>query len=239
LQAASLYLQFNFLQKQMIMKKMMLLPAMLFSGVLMAQVRVGIQAGVSMSSPTLKGFTNVTDIKNNVSPTFGIVAQAKLGLLAFRPSVNFLRNNYSYNRSAIKPPSLPGNPDTIQQFLTKLKMSNIEIPLDLVLPLRMKKGKLLLSMAPVITVGLKGDSILKLTQTPGAGSSTSGALSFGSNPFEIKRTDWGARFGIGYQFANGIQLNAAYKRGLSNQRNDAKGTKNHYASLSLAWFLFS
>jgi hypothetical protein len=204
-----------------------------------AQVRVGVQAGATMSSPTVSGFTNIKNLTNDITPSFGIVAQFNLGgLLAFRPSVNYLQNSFAFDQTAIKKALIPGNPDTLQQIATGFRQNGIEIPLDLVLPVKMGKGKLLFSFAPVITIGLKGDSVSKITPSPGTPFTVNNALNFGKDNFEIKKTGWGTRFGIGCQFKNGIQLNAAYHRGFTNLRNDAATVKNHYASLSLAWFLF-
>jgi hypothetical protein len=197
-----------------------------------------VQAGATLTSPSLKGFTDVKNITRDITPSIGIIAQFNMGLLNFRPSLNYLQNSYSFEHSAIKKALLGGNPDTLQQIVNDYKQTSFEIPLDLVLPVKLKKGKLLLSVAPVITVGIKADSVAKITQTPGSPITVRNAINFGSNLFEIKKTDWGTRFGIGYQFNGGLQVNAAYRIGLTDIRNDATTSKNHYMTLSLAWFLF-
>ena len=119
---------------------------------------------------------------------------------------------------------------------------NLEIPLDITFPIKLKSGKILLSAAPVLTVGLKGEA--KEVNTTQVGSaapneqSLTAPLKFGSADGEIKKTDWGTRFGLGYAFNNGLQINAAYKLGLTNLTNsNSVSYKAHHVMFTVSYFL--
>jgi hypothetical protein len=194
-----------------------------------AQIKLGVVAGANVSVAKI---SDVTSRKAVTSPTIGIVAQADFGPLLFRPSVNYLQNGFE---TAIT--ESIGGFTTLQKDV--LKVNNIEIPLDIVVPLNLKGGRLLFSASPVITVGLNGKytSATSLNNTQVANQS--GNVKFGSEAGEIKKVDFGSRFGLGYEFKNGLQINAAYKLGLSNQTNVKDETiKNHYVALTASWFLF-
>jgi hypothetical protein len=204
-----------------------------------SQVRVGITGGVAVTGTSTKDYIRVQKV---TSPTVGIIAQANLGLLAFRPSISFLSHGYAYDREAlIRSAAGSGLPDTLARITSDIKTKNIEIPLEFVFPLKLKKGRVLFSFAPVITIGLKGDSTVSGTRTAGSNTAIinriNNAINFGNNPLEVKRTDWGSRFGIGYEFRNGLQFNAAYKLGLTNLSNTGIASKQHYVSFTLAWYL--
>jgi Outer membrane protein beta-barrel domain len=213
--------------------------AVVLSTTSVAQIRVGITGGVAVTGTSTKDYVRVEKV---TSPTFGIIAQANLGLLAFRPSISFLSHGYAYDREAISRAAAgSGLPDTLVRISSDIKTKNIEIPLELVLPLKLKKGRILFSFAPVITIGLKGDSTVSGSRTAGSNATIinriNNAINFGNNPLEIKRANWGSRFGIGYEFRSGLQFNAAYKLGLTNLSNTGLSSKQHYISFTLAWYL--
>ena len=197
-----------------------------------AQVRLGVQAGVILNSPTVTGLANKENIS---SPTFGIIAEINAGPLLFRPSVNYIKNGF---KSVFQ--STVGN--FSQSNVQTYTFQNIEIPLDITVPIKLKSGKLLLSAAPVITVGLKGEEReVNTTQVGSAAPSVqtfNTAIQYGAANTEIKKTDWGTRFGLGYSFNNGLQLNAAYKIGLTNLSNsNGSNYKANYLTVTAGYFL--
>ncbi len=190
-----------------------------------AQIKLGIQGGVNISSPTVEG---LQDKKNAGSPTFGLVTQINiLPMLTFRPSINYLQNAFSGTTS-----TTTGSTTMVTEV--EQKVTNLEIPLDLVYPVRLRKGKLLLSAAPVLSIALKGSTTTNVN-TAGVNPVTN-EIKFGNQIAELKKLDWASRFGIGYEFNNGIQLNAAYKLGLTDQSNNSNQLKNHNVLLTLAWY---
>ena len=197
-----------------------------------AQVRLGAQAGVILNSPTVTG---LADKSNITTPTFGIIAEINAGPLLFRPSVNYLKNGF---KDEIRS-TLGSITNVNTQTYT---FQNLEIPLDITLPVKLKSGKLLLSVAPVITVGLKGEAReVNSTQVGTAAPSVNTlntVIQYGAANGEIKKTDWGTRFGLGYAFNNGLQINAAYKLGLTNLLNDYNDRyKAHHLMLTAAYFI--
>jgi hypothetical protein len=214
-------------------KKLLLTGAVAFATVFAAnaQFKLGVQGGIALNTPNVEGVTNK---ENLTKPTFGLVAQYDFGGFMFRPSVNYLQSGYSSSTSS----TVAGITTATENIV---KTNNLEIPLDLVLPLKMKKGRLLFSLSPVVTVGLKGTLESNNTVTVGSGapttSSVTGNLNYGSASGEIKKVDWGGRIGVGYEF-NKVQVNLNYKSGITNLSNNSNAYKNHYIGLTVSYFLF-
>ncbi len=195
-----------------------------------AQVKLGVTAGVTVCTPKISGFT---DINNFSTPVFGIITQIDLGQIAFRPSLNYLRNGYKTEIATLNLPGLSSSE------YREVIINNIEIPLDIMLPVKMNKGQLLLSFAPTVTLGLNGKYTISQYLNGNNTATVKSDVEFGEDASEIKKIDWGSRIGVGYEFKNGLQLNGAYKIGLSNQSNQNNQTyKNHYLALTAAWYLF-
>jgi hypothetical protein len=197
----------------------------------MAQIKLGVQAGVVASTPNVSSFASP---KTYASPTFGLIAQADLGPLLLRPSVNYLSSGLNESVSN----TVAGVTTTA---LTEVRMKNLEIPLDITLPIKTKSGRFLLSAAPVLTIGLNAEVSTSYSASNGSQvhPTTSVSPSFGDGAGEIKKIDWGTRFGLGYEFKAGLQINAAYKMGLTNLDNNPGETyKNHHLTLGVAYFLF-
>jgi Outer membrane protein beta-barrel domain len=196
-----------------------------------SQFKLGVQAGIAASNLKWKGFE---DAKNLSKPTFGIVAQANLGGMLFNPSVNYLQTGFR-NTETI---TIPNGTVTTEDVIN---FNNLEIPLDIIVPVKTKSGKFLFSIAPVITVGLKGTyentetTVFTSLATPQT-INTNMAIDYGTQQGEIKKTDWGGRLGIGYQFKNGLQLNANYKAGFTNVNNDSDKFKNNALTITAAYF---
>lgn len=195
-----------------------------------AQVKVGVQGGVAANTAKVSSLANP---KNYTSPTFGVIMQANMGPLLFRPSVNYVKTGSNFSSV-----TTAGGVTTTQN--DELRVGNIEVPLDITVPVKMKSGRLLLSLAPVITVGVDATVATNYSVSSGTPPAASNlSLNFGNSAGEIKKVDWGTRFGLGYEFKGGLQLNAGYKLGLSDQDNNTGSTyKNHYLSLTAAYFLF-
>jgi hypothetical protein len=196
------------------------------------QIKLGVQAGVNSSSASIKGLSDVNSI---TAPKIGLITEFNLmqGLL-FRPAINFEQFGNSQSSTS----SLPGSITTVA---TTTKINALEIPLELTVPLKLGKGKLLLSAAPTATIALSGTATGSTTTTPTGGSATTtnstNAVKFGNAAAELKQIDWGTRFGLGYAFNNGIQLNATYNVGLTNLSNvSGASQKTHNIGVTLAYF---
>jgi hypothetical protein len=201
-----------------------------------AQIKLGATAGAQLSFSSTDIFK---DVKSIASPTFGIVAQFDLGAgFMFRPSVNYIQDGFK-SLESVTTQIAPTIKEVIETSST-LKMQSLQLPLDFVVGIKAGTGKFLVSLAPVVTIGLSSSLSVTETETTTGQTPQSSTASFpvefsGTNAV-FKRLDWGGKFGIGYEFKNGLQLNAAYKAGLNNLsvKNDAY--KNNNLSLTLSYF---
>jgi Outer membrane protein beta-barrel domain len=213
--------------------KITMASALLISISAKAQIKLGVQAGINSSSATISGLSN---LKNITAPKAGLITEFKLmqGLL-FRPAINFEQFGNIQNTIT----NLSGGiTNTIAQTQ---KINAIEIPLELTVPLKLGKGKLLLSAAPTATIGLSGTNTGTNTTQVGSGTAVvnpiNSNINFGTATTELKKLDWGTRFGLGYQLSNGIQLNATYNVGLTNLSNASSGSyKTHNLGVTIGYF---
>jgi Outer membrane protein beta-barrel domain len=202
-----------------------------------AQVKLGVTAGTQLT------FTNTDFLdkaKSIATPTVGIVAQVNLGAgLMFRPSVNYIQDGLKSFESITTQvaPSIT----RITELSAAVKIQSLQIPLDVVVGLNAGTGKFLISLAPVVTIGLNAKFTSDETQTttglPTATNPQTGKLDFTGANAVFERIDWGCRIGVGYEFKNGIQLNAAYKAGLNDIAVGTDKYKTNSLSLTLSYFL--
>jgi Outer membrane protein beta-barrel domain len=197
-----------------------------------SQIKLGVQAGVNSSSATIKGLSDVNSI---TAPKVGLITEFNLmqGLL-FRPAINFEQFGNEQSLTNI----IPGSTITTA---TTTKISALEIPLELTVPVKIGKGKLLLSAAPTATIALSGNTTGTTTTTATGGSvattNINNSIKFGNATAELKQIDWGTRFGLGYAFNNGIQLNTTYNLGVTNLSNvSGVSQKTHNIGITLAYF---
>lgn len=201
-----------------------------------AQIKLGVTGGTQITFAKTDFFTAEKAV---ATPTFGIVAQMNLGSgFMFRPNVNYIQDglkNFESIRTQISP-----SISELSETSTTIKMQSLQIPLDLVLGLKAGKGKFLLSAAPVVTIGLKAkysetETITRTGATTQTGTNSANLEFTGANAF-FERVDWGTRFGLGYEFKNGLQLNAAYKAGLNDIATGSDSYKNNSIALTLSYF---
>jgi hypothetical protein len=205
-----------------------------------AQVKFGVTAGTQINFTTT---TFVDDVKKIATPTFGIVSQFNLGNgLMFRPSLNYVQDGFKSLESITT--QLGGGRTQVTDLEENLKIPSLQVPLDLVFGVKAGSGKFLMSVAPVLSIALKGKYEMNETSTT-TGSPTQTFnierdLEFSGINASLDRVDWGSKFGIGYQFKNGMQINAAYKAALKNVSADnSEKLKNNSLSLSLSYFFIN
>lgn len=222
------------------MKKTILLACMIAFSANAQKVRIGVQGGISIANPSISGSSNLSSIEKTFAPYGGLVLDVDLGLLKFRPSINYLQTDVKTLSSQSIPALLPGGLPTTTEISNLRKTQNLEIPLDLVYPIKTKAGSILLFAAPTITVGLKAQVTLSSTSTTGTSTSTSLStttdLNYGTNNLEIKKYDLGTKIGVGFEFNENIQLNFGYKLGFTDVNNAAQSLKNNTFSLTGSYF---
>jgi hypothetical protein len=223
------------------MKKTLLaavvLAASLFAKNTQAQIRLGVQAGFAVNNPSVK---SLGDVKGIQTITPGIVAEFNItpGIM-FRPSINYSQSGFTEEISQNIPAA--GNIPAYQLLsTTDQKINDLLIPLDLAIPIKAGKGKFLITAGPTLTIGLSGTVNTEVrNQTSGTlVTNTSQKIQFGNQTAELKRIDWGSRFGIGYTFKFGLNIMANYKLGLTNLSNAANGEiKYNQLGITAAYFL--
>lgn len=120
--------------------------------------------------------------------------------------------------------------DTEDSLLqTTTAFSFVEVPINLKYSWSIKRytGKLFVQAAPYVAYGLQGKSkYVETVKKPlHSTTETTGDVVWGdSEPHEFRNLDYGAYFGIGYQFEWGLQIRANYGLSLGNMSNvtDAK-----------------
>jgi hypothetical protein len=185
-----------------------------------AQINVGFQAGLSVANPSITSLPNASSI-TYVQP--GLVLDYKLGnAFSIRPSINYLQTGYS-------------NTVTLGSIINTYKttINNLQIPLDLCVPIKAGPGKLILCAGPTLQFSLNGNTVQSSNVSTPVNKTV---LKFGSDSLSLKQINWGTNFGLGYQLKNGLELKANYNIGLTDQINNSAVYKNNVLSLMLAYY---
>jgi hypothetical protein len=214
--------------KIMTKKFQLLMCIVCFANVVHAQLRVGVQAGASVVAPRIT-YTGTTATFSHSGLTYvypGLILDYQLGkAFSIRPSLNYLRLGSQLTQT------LAGITST-----TQTTIDNVNVPLDLVVPIKLGSGKLELMAGPTLTLAFKGtqQQSTNLLPTP-----TISALNFGSGSLELKRVNWGTNFGVGYRLKNGLGIRAMYNLGLTDLNNvSSSSSKFDVLTLTASYFLF-
>jgi Outer membrane protein beta-barrel domain len=200
--------------------KMLSLCFLLSSFFSMAQIKLGVQAGVNLSGSNKQASSLQ---KYNYAPKFGLVTEFKVGgNFLFRPGLNF---------SQFKSKSIT------QTFVSTLgivtdsisKINRIEIPLEFTFPIPLGSGKLLIGVAPAASLffdakyktintvtagGVAGNTVVSVTEK-------NDKIAFGKAVNELKNLALGAKIMLGYQLDNGLELNFDVNFGATNISNQS------------------
>jgi hypothetical protein len=192
-----------------------------------AQLRVGVQAGASVVGPkiTVAG-TGTTYSDQGFTFLYpGIVFDYKVGnAFSVRPSANFLQTGMNSSQ-------------TIGGLLTqnRVRINNVHVPIDLVVPIKLGKGKLEIMAGPSLVLSLNGNS----STTVAGGTPVNRNLTFGNDTVSLKQINWGTSFGAGYRFESGIGLRAMYNLAMADQDNSAAGSARYNTlTTTVSYFLF-
>jgi Outer membrane protein beta-barrel domain len=191
------------------MKKFLLtLTAMLtFSLFTYAQVSFAVmpKAGITMGVCRM-GLDNYTDKKMNVGFVGGVGFPIGFGdYLEVQPEFYYIQKNTQFNFKSDGAPALT----------TTRSLEQYELPIMF----KAKFSGFYVSAGPSITFNSSGQDEVGGVKTD---------LKFGSATTELSKTQWGAQFGVGYNFGVGIgklNFDARYGLGLSDLDN-VTGDKN-------------
>lgn len=108
----------------------------------------------------------------------------------------------------------------------------LKLPVDLIYKVKMEGGELFGGLGPYAALGLFGNYVENGHKTK---------LNYGNSPDDdLKRTDFGADFIIGYELNNGVFLDAGYSLGFSDiapANNTNYKTKNMLFGISVGYFI--
>ena len=227
------------------MKKIFLLAiAAVATTAAFSQVNWGVQAHGNLARTSLSGEgTEVLTKKSLIGFGAGVVADASLGgQLSLRTSLNLLQKGGKVKFDGA------ADEENGDSFIPSIDASNklyyAELPINLVYNVNLSSGKLFFGAGPSLGYGLFGKS--KVTS---------------SNPFDpseketdesdafkkaedggagIKRFDFSANAIAGYQFNNGLFINAGYLMGFANlvDSEDGGSMKNRGLQLTVG-FMFN
>jgi hypothetical protein len=215
------------------MKKTLILASVfLISAAAQAQLRLGAQAGASISQPNIKvDGTSVTAGYSGHSFVYpGIIFDYTIAnFLSIQPSLNYLQSGFNNTTSFVDP---LGNNFTTEG---RLRINNLAVPLNLCVPLKVGKGKLEICAGPTLVVALNG------TQSSAINGSTPSVadVKIGNDSLSLRQINWGTNFGIGYRLKNGLGANVGIQIPVSDlNRSSLYEQKINVITGTLSWFLF-
>jgi hypothetical protein len=224
------------------MKKIFLFAiAVIASTAAFSQVNWGLQAHGNLARTSISGEgTEAFKKSANIGFGAGVIADANLGSqLSLRTSLNLLQKGgkLSFNGG--------GEGD---DFLPSIDASNklfyAELPVNLVYNVNLSSGKLFFGAGPSLGYGLFGKA--KVTYTNPFDPSeketeeTDAFKKEDDGGAGMKRFDFSANAIAGYQFNNGLFINAGYLLGFGNlvDSEDGESMKNRGLQLTVG-FLFN
>ena len=198
-------------------KPILILLALLASGTfLRAQISWGPEAGLNGSNYISKLGGNTISTTAKLGVRVGGVVDMGLGNnLAFEPGLFYLMNGYKL--------SYAGATETAN-------INTLEIPLNILFKIgEPGRGRFWFGLGPYLAFNLSGN-----VKVPGfnGGSSISESLKFGSTAGtdEMKSSDFGVGFNVGYQLADGLFLRAGYQKGVKNLVPGGNGNNSQTSS---------
>lgn len=222
------------------MRKLLLtISFLLLSFILFAQSQFKIKVGANSANVESTGETVDAGMvpASITSFNFGGLAEFKLNTTYyFQPGIFFTKKGYKFDYSA-------SESDYSVSLKSKVNVSYIEIPLNIIGKFDAAPGKFILGAGPYIAYALSGKSKGNF-KYDGPGTSedisqpTDGKVEFGDGVDEMKKVDFGINMLAGYEFLNGRFFSLGYGLGLNNLSNDQEETiKNRVISLSIGFTL--
>ena len=203
------------------MKKLLFLIAILVSGngLLAQDVKFGIKTGLNFPSLQSKtAFSPAGDYKISAKFLLGVYSEIKMGKYTLQPGVMFSvkgnkavqdSNTISYGSKV---------PYTIER---NVNLSYLEVPVNLLYKQPVKIGTIYAGGGPYAALALSGRMRSINKRSTYMKRSSVEDVEFGSDPDQIKRTDFGANFLIGLKTKNGFDIGANYGLGLANISNNS------------------
>ena len=223
-----------------IMKKNLLTTVFtLASFILFAQKKIIIKAGANLASMESTGQTVDAGIvpRSIASFNFGGMTEVRLNSKYYlQPGLFFTNKGYKVDYSA-------NQNDYSVSLKSKVSVSYIEIPLNIIGKFDAAPGHFLLGAGPYVAYALSAKNKGHF-QVDGPGTSedisqpTDGKIDFGDGEDEMKRVDYGVNMLAGYEFLNGRFFSLGYGLGLNDLSNvEGETAKHRVINLSIGFTL--
>ncbi|MBY0477782.1 MAG: PorT family protein [Chitinophagaceae bacterium] len=189
-----------------------------------AQVKMVLLGGVNASNVRSAGIDSNQQI---FSSTAGIAVLIPAGKkLYIKPEIQIGKKGYQIVQENA------GNANFSKEF--KQEINYIEFPVELVYPLKLGGGELMIAAGPTFAVALKGKqtkaTVINLTRDERITN-----LSFGNGADEYKPLDIGGRINLLYAFDFGLLLKADYNYGFTNLSNNSTEYYNNSFGFSIGY----
>ncbi|UYQ92947.1 PorT family protein [Chitinophaga horti] len=215
-----------------------------------AQVSVGVQAGYSIADLSFNN-QNRSDYSNVASftkPVNGVHVDLLFNFplapnnLYLQSSLRFVTKGTTFTPMAQAQPDLT---DTYITSGTRMRLSYLEVPVNLVYKQPIGIGRVLVGAGLYGAYGLNGRYEYKVSRNGATVTKDSRDVQFSrsanDNPSVIRILPWDAGFNglLGLEFNNHFIVSANYAKGVIDvDRTKATNTKNYYVGLTLG-YLFS
>lgn len=221
------------------MKKIIVLIALVFFNIVPAlsqKTSFGIQLGLTgaLLQEKFGGTTGPTQSITNVDPR--IYADINYGHITVQPGLAlFLKGGWGEAISYSSPNS------NVLAATSELKLTYLQIPVNVLYNLPIKTGKFFVGGGPYIAMAVSGKNTAYFTAVNSGGNVTQNktetSVNFGSGANELQRFDYGFNVLGGFRFNNGLDLGLGYGIGLANITNDSNFiAKNLTFSVTVGYF---
>lgn len=221
-------------RNKLVLRSFLLATAIAVSGTIMAQVEVGVRAGVNLSNLTIKDADGKTVNGAKLTPgfnaglTFDIPVADEFyiqpGALFSMKGAKLEKNAHEYFNADAYSPADAGD-------YTRLSTYNLEVPVNFIFKPAAGNGNLLIGAGPYFSYALGG----KYKRVTSSYGTESGKLEFandyndfGDDPGKMtfgKRADVGANLLFGYEFASRFSVQLNGQLGLTNLEPKSDGRK--------------
>lgn len=205
-------------------RKLVLLCAMLFMTVtlLSQKTMIGINAGILFSMTKISQGTRTFVSQNRTGFNAGIVANIPVAeWFSFQAGLSFLQKGSNRTEMGV---------DVSTEWVS---LNYLELPLNFLYHTKGRYGSFEIGAGPSFSYGLSAKGKFFINTFTSVEK-----LHFGSNADDyLKRFEFGANMLAGFQFTNGLFINAVYNIGLSNVAGYSEDKwKNYYGGLRIGYF---
>jgi hypothetical protein len=205
------------------MKKILLLVCCAFAAsTAFAQLPTfGIRGGLNFAKLTASSGNVSLSTGSTTTFAAGVFADFKVGAVSIQPALNYTGKGGNFSFEGVD-----GEAD--------IKTYYLQVPVNIVYHIPAVIGNVYFGAGPYVGFGLSG----KAKGKDEDGNSVSEDITFGSEPGDLKRTDFGLNGIAGVEFKGGLILGINYDLGLSNISNDTgdnESLKNRVFGVSVGF----